>query len=68
MSAIVNPHIVETRPLSQPQPDGVEVLEMVAGILADDDPGVALDARYALQQPYHRRRQYYPPRAGLPVP
>ena len=39
MSAIVNPQIVETRPLSQPQPDGVDVLEMVSGILAGDDPG-----------------------------
>ena len=38
------------------------------GILAGDDPGVALDPRDALQQPFHRRRQCHPPRAGLAVP
>ena len=67
MSAVVNPYIVEPGARPKPEPDLVEILQMVARQLPRDDPGVALDARNAGQHPFDRRRQRYPPRAGFPV-
>ncbi len=58
---------LEVRPLADPVPVVVEVGQMLPGLHAGDDTGIALDARQLRQHPRRRRRQRRQPRACLRI-
>ena len=64
---IVKAHVLHPGALPQAPPHLVEIGQVRVLLLARDHPRVAVDARDAPENPFHRGRQRHPPRPGLRV-